>query len=449
MQKGRPHRVGELIREEVARLLIKGVKDPRIGFVSVMSVRMSSDLHYANVYVSLYGEAKERKSSMVALQNSAGWIRREVGKHLRLRYTPELRFFPDETLDEVYHLEELFEGIHAEQEAAPMNRVSLELLVEEFRASGPLLLTSHVHPDGDAVGSLLGLYHFLRALGKTDVQCVLSDPPPRVYRTLPGADKIKACDGEIGPYDTLVVVDVSSLERTGEAAQFAVPGKKVIVVDHHLEENPDGTLGFIDASYAAVGEIIAELFRVAEVPITAEAAHCAYVAQITDTGGYRYSNTNARSHRIASDLLETGLNVAAINGEVFDQISVNKFEMLRRALARAKFAAGGRVAYSNVSYEDLEEIGGDKEDMNGLVNHLRNIAGVQAGILFNAPKAGVTKVSLRSGPALNASEFMREFDGGGHAAAAGATIEREMAEVRSEMLARLEEVLTEGEGGAA
>ncbi len=116
MEKARPKRVGEQVRKEVADLLAKDVKDPRIGFVSVMSVKMSPDLHYANVYVSVFGSEAERKSSLIGLQQSAGWIRREIGRRLRLRVTPEIRFFEDTTLDDVYSLEDRFREIHAEQE---------------------------------------------------------------------------------------------------------------------------------------------------------------------------------------------------------------------------------------------------------------------------------------------------------------------------------------------
>ncbi|MCC6697620.1 MAG: 30S ribosome-binding factor RbfA [Candidatus Hydrogenedentes bacterium] len=116
MEKARPKRVGEQIRKEIAGLLTKGVKDPRIGFVSVMAVRMSPDLNYANVYVSLYGDESERKSSLIGLRQSAGWVRREIGKRLRLRVTPEIRFFEDTTLDDVYHLEDCFREIHEEQD---------------------------------------------------------------------------------------------------------------------------------------------------------------------------------------------------------------------------------------------------------------------------------------------------------------------------------------------
>ena len=112
MKENRLKRVGELIREEIAALLTRGLKDPRIGFVSVLTVRVSSDLRYANVYVSLYGKENERKSSLIALKNSSGWIRREIGRKIRLRFTPELRFFEDDTLDRVFHMEEVFREIH-------------------------------------------------------------------------------------------------------------------------------------------------------------------------------------------------------------------------------------------------------------------------------------------------------------------------------------------------
>lgn len=115
MKENRLKRVGELVREEIAGLLAKGLKDPRIGFVSVLAVRVSNDLRYANVYVSLYGAEADRKSSLIGLKNSAGWIRRELGKRVRLRYTPELRFFEDDTLDRVYHMEEVFREIHEEE----------------------------------------------------------------------------------------------------------------------------------------------------------------------------------------------------------------------------------------------------------------------------------------------------------------------------------------------
>ncbi|MFA6241398.1 MAG: 30S ribosome-binding factor RbfA [Candidatus Hydrogenedentales bacterium] len=119
MPEGRARRVGEHIRKEIADLLTKGVKDPRIGFVSVMEVKMSPDLSYADVFVSLYGTASERKGSLIGLQQAAGYMRREIGKRLRLRVTPAVRFVEDTTLDTAYRIEERLREIHAEQEHDP------------------------------------------------------------------------------------------------------------------------------------------------------------------------------------------------------------------------------------------------------------------------------------------------------------------------------------------
>ena len=112
-------RVARVVKAEIAQLLIKGLKDPRVGFVSIMGVRMSPDLRYANVYVSTYGSEKEKKSSIIGLKRSAGWIRKQLGKNLKLRLTPEVRFFEDESLDEVFHLDEVFKELHEEEGEAP------------------------------------------------------------------------------------------------------------------------------------------------------------------------------------------------------------------------------------------------------------------------------------------------------------------------------------------
>ena len=441
--KGRGQRVGELIRHEIAGLLTKGLKDPRIGFVSVMDVEMSKDLHYATVNVSLYGDEKERKSSFIALQNSAGWIRREVGRHVRLRFTPEIRFRTDETLDQVYALEKVFEEIHEDRKKQPMIRLELSTLLEELKTSGTFMVTSHVSPDGDAVGSVLALKFLLESLGKT-VLCVLADPVPAIYANLPGASTILSPDSEIPDFDVAIIVDVARLNRIGDVADLITEDERVVVIDHHLEEHPEGDFGFIDATYAATGEIMVDLFSAAGVPISPEAAHCAYVAQITDTGGYRYSNTSARSHRIAALLHEVHIDHAEICSDVFDMFSRPKILLMKTVLDRMELSCEGRVATSYVTQEDIDEVGGKKEDLNGLVNYLRNIDGVVVGILFTGVDAGTTKASVRSSHAFNAATFLKEYGGGGHAAAAGVTIDAPLPEARQRLLDGLCSLLGNG-----
>ncbi|MBX3180138.1 MAG: 30S ribosome-binding factor RbfA [Candidatus Hydrogenedentes bacterium] len=439
--KGRAKRVGELIRHEIAGLLTKGLKDPRIGFVSVMDVEMSKDLHYATVNVSLYGDEKERKSSLIALQNSAGWIRREIGKHVRLRFTPEIRFKADGTLDHVYALEKVFEEIQEDRKGQPMIHVDLPGVVDALKSANSFLITSHVSPDGDAVGSVLALKFLLEALGKTEIVCALTDPVPAIYSEIPGAGAIRTPDAEIPNFDVAVIVDVARLNRVGSIADWIGENQQILVIDHHLEEHPDGNLGYIDATYAATGEIMVDLFDAAGVELTPDAAYCAYVAQITDTGGYRYANTNARSHRIAARLHEVKIDHAAICSDVFDMFSRPKIHLMKTVLDRMELSCGGQVATSYVTQEDIEEVGGKKEDLNGLVNYLRNIDGVVVGILLTGVEPRLTKASVRSGHHFNAATFLKPFGGGGHAGAAGVTLELPVDEARERLLDRLRELL--------
>lgn len=368
-------------------------------------------------------------------------IRREVGKHVRLRFTPEIRFKTDGTLDQVYALEKVFDEIQEDRKSQPMIRVDLPALIEELKSANSFLITSHVSPDGDAVGSVLALKFLLESLGKTQVTCALADPVPAMYIELPGAKTIVGPDVEAPKYDLAIIVDVARLNRVGDVADLIGEDQRVMVIDHHLEEHPEASVGFIDASYAATGEIIADLFLEAGVELTPNAAHCAYVAQITDTGGYRYSNTNARSHLIAARIHEVAIDHAAICSDVFDVFSRPKILLMKTVLDRMELCCEGRVAISHVDQEDIDEVGGKKEDLNGLVNYLRNIDGVLVGILFTGVEGSLTKASVRSARTFNAATFLKEFGGGGHAAAAGVTLEMPVEEARKLLLDRLEALL--------
>ena len=445
--KGRSNRVSELLREEIAKLITKGLKDPRIGFVSVMDVRMSADLHYANVYVSLFGSESERKSSLAGLRSSAGWIRREVGQYLRMRYTPEIRFFADDTLDNVYHLEEVFQEIHTEQKQSPMLSLTLDQVLDELRASDTLLLTTHVNPDGDAIGSLLGLWHLVRALGRTRVAMAVEGGVPRSYMALAGAKRVLNEEAEAPTFDTVVLVDCSSFDRIGRISDWIGPATKVVVIVHHRDPGPPGAMGHIDPSQAATAELLIDLYDAAGMEISADAALALYIAQITDTGGYRFSNTTAVSHEKAARLIRTGIDVGTVNNEVFNVQPRAKFELVRRTMTHAAFHAKGALAESWLDQEDFVAAQATREDTEGIVNVLKHVEGVRVAALFTSFESGRCKVSLRSEGDFDCAEFLRHYGGGGHVAAAGATFELALETARETVLAALLERLSAGSSG--
>ncbi len=423
--KGRTERVAEYIREEIAKLLIDGIKDPRLGFVSVMGVKMSKDLRFANVYVSLYGDEKQRKSSLIALQNSAGWVKAMIAQNLHMRYIPEIRFFPDDSLDRVYAMEEVFSMIHQHKTEQPFIKLDLPTLIDEMKSSDRIMLTTHERPDGDALGSLLGLWYWLEVQGKNQIVPLIERPVPKMYSFLPRAGKIYTLEDENLPridVDTVIVVDVASLERIGEVAEKVQTKHKVLVIDHHETLENNGLMGFVDPSYAACGEIISEIFINTNTPFIQESAICLYVAQATDTGGYRFSNTNARSHRIASHLMETHFDLEEINTRIFDTITISQFELMKRVLSRAKLEVQGKVSYSYLTQKDFEQIGASLEDCHNLVNTLREIDGVSVGVLFTEINSEKTKISIRSRKNFHAGDFLTQYGGGGHRCAAGGTL---------------------------
>lgn len=318
-----------------------------------------------------------------------------------------------------------------------MKILSLSQIVDALRAGESFLVTAHANPDGDAVGSTLAMAALLRGLGKTHVHCINPDPVPYLYRWLPGALDIREGSQRPPSFDTLVIVDVAQRLRIGNVADFIQPETHTVVVDHHLETAPFGDVGFIDSSYAACGEIVVELFEAADVPMSRDAAVCAYVAQTTDTGGFRYANTNARSHRIAAKLVECGIDVFDISSRVFDTMRNAKFHLLRRVLDRMHFDSGGRVAYSYVTARDLSELDAKAQDIDGLINFVRNIEGVEVGILFYEVDPEKTKVSLRSRMTFNSAQALTTFGGGGHHGAAGAVVERPLQDTKTAVLAHI------------
>ncbi|GMV94171.1 MAG: DHH family phosphoesterase [Candidatus Hydrogenedentota bacterium] len=314
-----------------------------------------------------------------------------------------------------------------------MPKTDKDEVIEALCAASRVLVTSHVNPDGDAVGSVLALAQLARSLGADDVVMSLHDPVPRVYDWLAGVDEILPPDEVTGSFDTVLIADANSCERVGAVCAFIKGASTVVIVDHHLTEERNGTVHLIDSTYAATGEIVVDLFEAAGVELDCAVAECLYVALSTDTGNFRYANTTARSHRAAARLIETGINVREITSRVIDTMTIGKFRLLRRLLDRAELGDGGRIAHGYILERDLAETGALAEDVDGLINYLRNLEGVQLAILIRESEPAVTKVSFRSQPTINAAEIAQHFGGGGHAMAAGATLPYPLQEAKAEL----------------
>jgi bifunctional oligoribonuclease and PAP phosphatase NrnA len=312
-------------------------------------------------------------------------------------------------------------------------------------------LTTHVNPDGDGLGSEAGLVHLLRARG---VDAVITNPtatPPRfgfLFEDLPGVDRTGEAIKELRRSDLIIVLDISDLGRLGMLGETVRHrGVPVACVDHHVGMGllPAGPR-YLDANAAATGELIFELALANSWTVSQEAARGLYVAILTDTGGFRFSNTRPRTLRVAAELLETGVDPEEIYLEVYARAPEGRPRLFAEALQTLVVEPQHGLAWVTVPSGAIERLGVSSDDLDGVVEFPRSIEGVRMALLFREVSQGRVKVSLRSVGDVDVAAFAKEFGGGGHTKAAGLALPGTLADVQAAVL-RAARVYLGADGG--
>lgn len=306
---------------------------------------------------------------------------------------------------------------------------------ETMEAASKIVLTTHVQPDGDGIGSEVALARYLRVRGK-EVTILNPHRTARRYRFLEPDPPILHFEEEIAATatlsraDLLVVLDISVPGRLGRLARIVERRQpRTVVIDHHAP-GPDRIEGqdASDPTAAATGEIVWRLLSGwEEGAVTPEIATALYAAIAYDTGGFRYSNTRASTHRIAAALLEAGADREAVQGHLFESETEAHARLLARVLGSFERPGDGRVAWASISLEDLHEAGASSDDVEGIVEILRAIEGVEVGLLLKEVDEEATKASLRSSGDVDVQSFAARFGGGGHKNASGIYLEESLA----------------------
>lgn len=299
-------------------------------------------------------------------------------------------------------------------------------IIERIEQGNRFLVVSHVSPEGDAIGSLLGLTLALRSIGK-DVVAYLEDSVPGVFEFLPGSETIvHTLDGE-APFDATFAVDCGQMNRLGDNFNKFEGMGSVINIDHHTTNDEFGELNVIFPDASSAGEMIFDLATEASIEITPEMATNLYVAIHTDTGSFRYSCTSEGSLRKAGVLVGKGADPWTISTQVYENHPACKFKLLALVLATLNIidipgAKGYKIATLYVTDEMMESTGADKGLADGFVNYARGIEGVEAGVLFRETGTEEYKVSFRSKGAVDVADVALSFGGGGHSHAAGCSV---------------------------
>ncbi len=293
-----------------------------------------------------------------------------------------------------------------------------ELLSSDVRT---VAITGHIRPDGDCIGSVLALYHYIRKIRPEMQVDVYLEAVPKRFAKLPGVQVIQSSyDKEIS-YDLFFALDSGDLTRIGMADKYFSTAKNTICIDHHISNVGYAKDNYIKADAASTCEILFEMMKVEE-NLTKDIATCLYLGMIHDTGVFQYSNTTSATMTMAAKLLDMGVEHTKLINETFYQKTYIQTQVLGRALMECILVCDGKCAVSVMKKKDMDFYGIGSGDMEGIVNQLQLIKGTEVAIFMYELEERVFKVSLRSGEHVDVSKIATVFNGGGHIRAAGCTV---------------------------
>ena len=308
----------------------------------------------------------------------------------------------------------------------------LQAFEAEIGRASKILIGTHLNPDGDALGSALGLALYLEGLGKT-VEVLCHHDAPKNLRFLPTVSRVRRTP-ELADHDLGIIVDLESFERLGTTAPYFEVMSRLIVIDHHVPHEAPGDLRIVDTGCAATALILTRLFESLQADFTPDMATCLYTGIATDTGSFRFRNTSSDALSAAALLLEKGANLELVSEEIFQNRQLSSARLLGHALETMKLDMDDRLAWGCLSNRDFEWAKATDEDTEGFVNELLSIETVQIAALLREAKPGKIRCSLRSRRGFDVASVAREFGGGGHKNAAGCNFEGSLADAEHQLV---------------
>jgi len=317
---------------------------------------------------------------------------------------------------------------------------SIQKIIQAIRESRTICVVGHIRPDGDCIGSQLGLAYALQNAGKK-VTCwnedvmpdklAFLDPKRLLQQPKPGRK-----------FDCVIATDCASFERLGKVGACIQDRKVFINIDHHVSNTRYGDLNWISAKEPSSGELIYRLLKAGNWPITPAIADCLFTAVSTDTGSFQYPTTRPSTYQVAAHLVDRGADLGKISNEVYQSFPISRVRLVQHLYNKFKLTHDNRTAYFWLKQADYARTGAQADDSEGLIDHIRAIQPVVVACIFEELEPKVTRISLRSkSDAVNVSEIAKQFGGGGHHAAAGARLRGSYVTAQRQVLSAIKKAL--------
>lgn len=319
-----------------------------------------------------------------------------------------------------------------------------ETLTKSIHDTGRFVLLTHVHPDGDALGSLLGLADILDSMGKK-VFCFLEEPVSQLYTFLPDFERIQTDRKSLHEFINrdegqaiAIALDCGDDNRLGKYKDELLAITPFLVIDHHKSHKDYGEYRWVEPTRSSTGEMVYELAMALGVDISAKCAYDLYVAISTDTGSFRYDCTHARTLQIAGELVARGVQPADIACQIYDNFSISRLKLLELVLATLQLYASDQIACIHVSQEMLRQSGAELQDVEGFIEYPRSLSNAKVAVFIKEGLNTQISVSLRAKGGCDVAEIAKFFNGGGHRNAAGFRFSgKSLDHVRAEVIALL------------
>jgi|LSQX01.3.fsa_nt_gb phosphoesterase RecJ-like protein len=311
--------------------------------------------------------------------------------------------------------------------------MTLNDIAKKINDANNIAILPHISPDGDCVGSSFALSFLLKKIGKFS-EVILEEDIPKSLSFLPGNYKIYDEDTDYKAFDTVICIDSGDEKRINKRKTIFNTARLTINLDHHITNTKYAQYNYVDSKASATGEIIYDLVKAIGVAFDNEIAINIYTAVVTDTGGFRYSNTSERTHRIVAELLQYGINIEKTNRIIFSTQTIAQLKLTAAVIDSIELYENGKIAVAIISGETMKSIGAMEDDADGLSNLPRNIEGVEIGVLFRETKEGIIRVNFRSNEYADVSKVAKTFGGGGHKKASGCTLDLNMDIAKSKII---------------
>ncbi len=316
-------------------------------------------------------------------------------------------------------------------------------LIKEIERAESVAIFPHISADGDAIGSSLALALALKKTGKK-VIVYLEENVPNTYKFLPGIEFV----GFISENDEVmalnIALDTGDVGRLASRADIFFKAPVTINIDHHITNTKFAQYNHVDALSASTGELIFVLLKEMNCEIDKDMAKCIYTAIATDTGGFKYGNTTAGTHRAAAELLSTGIDIADLSQKIFDNTTFVKLKLTQKAIELLELYENDLLAVTAITQDILQSTGAKDEDCDGLVNIGRSIEAVEVSVLIKEKSSNEIRVNLRSKAYVDVSEIAAAFGGGGHKRAAGCTMKGSIEDVKDQLIDTIKNKLKRG-----